>query len=247
LAAPEDVEALRERFRFVYPYREAQDTPSKTTVTELKGRHIEHDLANDAALASFLETKADNRKQFFTYAKPDFVAQKAGLTAAERGTALHQAMQYIRFDKCGSAAGVSEELDRLTEISLLTQAQRETIDTQKIVRFFESEVGKRVMGARNIWREFSFSLLYDAERFYPGSGGEKILLQGVVDCFFEECGGLTVIDFKTDRVTPETLEEKAKYYEPQIAAYSEALERITKKSVNERIIYFFAIDRAHYC
>ena len=91
-------------------------------------------------------------------------------------------------------------------------------------------------------REFKFSLLCPAEQFYPGGGDDTILLQGVIDCFFEEDGKLTVIDFKTDYVTPETLEEKVKYYAPQLAAYANALERITGKGVKERILYFFDMD-----
>jgi len=66
-----------------------------------------------------------------------------------------------------------------------------------------------------------------------------------VDCFFEEEGLLTIIDFKTDYVTADTLEEKAGHYAPQLAAYSDALKRITKKQVRERIIYFFDIDRCY--
>jgi hypothetical protein len=111
------------------------------------------------------------------------------------------------------------------------------------MRFLGSDVGKRMLEAGNIRREFRFSLLSPAERYFPGGGGDEVMLQGVVDCFFEEGGALTVIDFKTDRVTRDTLDEKAGYYAPQLLAYSEALERITGKPVKSRIIYFFAVNR----
>jgi ATP-dependent helicase/nuclease subunit A len=99
-----------------------------------------------------------------------------------------------------------------------------------------------VLEAGNVRREFKFSLLYPAERFYPDGGDDKIMLQGVVDCFFEEDGELIVVDFKTDRVTAETLGEKANHYAPQLAAYADALERITGKHVKERVVYFFAVE-----
>ena len=58
-------------------------------------------------------------------------------------------------------------------------------------------------------------------------GGEEILLQGVVDCCFETAAGLTVVDFKTDRVrTPEEIAERTQHYRPQLEAYSRALERV---------------------
>ena len=53
-------------------------------------------------------------------------------------------------------------------------------------------------------REYRFTVLMDA-RDYDGMsvGGDEILLQGVVDCWFETPDGLTVVDFKTDRVFTE--------------------------------------------
>jgi ATP-dependent helicase/nuclease subunit A len=102
-----------------------------------------------------------------------------------------------------------------------------------------------MLESKGVRREFRFSLLSPAERYFPGGGSDEIMLQGVVDCFFEEGGALTIVDFKTDRVTRDTLYEKASYYAPQLLAYSEALERITGKPVTSRIVYFFAVD--DYC
>ena len=88
-------------------------------------------------------------------------------------------------------------------------------------------------------REFKFSILDDGENFDPALRGEKILLQGVVDCALVEEDGITVVDFKTDRVTEETLPERARQYRPQVLAYAGALERIYGKPVKEAVLYFF--------
>ena len=66
-----------------------------------------------------------------------------------------------------------------------------------------------------------------------------MLLQGVVDCAIVEPAGITVLDFKTDRVTPETLEETAERYKDQVEIYKEALERIYNKKVTKALLYFF--------
>lgn len=48
-----------------------------------------------------------------------------------------------------------------------------------------------------------------------------------MDCCFETAEGLTVVDFKTDRVqTPEEIARRAEHYRPQLAAYSLALEKV---------------------
>ena len=93
-------------------------------------------------------------------------------------------------------------------------------------------------------REFKFSILDDGENFDPALYGEKILLQGVVDCALLEKDGITVVDFKTDRVTEDTLPERVRQYRPQVLAYAGALERIYGKPVKEALLYFFQVGRA---
>jgi len=169
--------------------------------------------------------------------------KKTALTPAERGTALHLAMQYIDFANCEDTEGVTGELQRLTEKGLLTEEQAAAIDTAKITQFLKSDIGKRVRNAKDVKREFKFSLLCPASQFFPCGGDDELLLQGVIDCFFEEDGALTVVDFKTDRVTPETLEEKTNQYTPQLTTYAQALKRITNKQVREAVLYFFALNK----
>ena len=65
------------------------------------------------------------------------------------------------------------------------------------------------------------------------------MLQGVVDLFAETKDGLIVVDFKTDFITEETVDDKAQYYRAQVEAYSNALEQILEKKVIRRILYFF--------
>ena len=67
---------------------------------------------------------------------------------------------------------------------------------------------------------------------------KRQLLQGVVDCFFEEDGALVVVDFKTDRIAPDALAERAEHYRPQLEAYSLALAQVIGKPVKEKILYF---------
>ena len=70
---------------------------------------------------------------------------------------------------------------------------------------------------------------------------DEVLLQGVVDCFFEEDGALVVVDFKTDRVTRAEMSARAERYRPQLEAYSMALSRVTGKTVRERVLYFLSV------
>ena len=137
------------------------------------------------------------------------------------------------------------EISRLVEEKFLTLEQGEAVDPKKIWSFFSSELGREVTASSTLQREFKFSILTPARRYYSQAGErEKILLQGVVDCYFETAQGITVVDFKTDHVKGGALLARAEEYRPQLAAYAQALSEITGKPVCRRVLWFFSEERA---
>ena len=82
-----------------------------------------------------------------------------GLSGAERGTALHLVMQFLNFEACTSRDGVEAEIARLREQRFLTSEQAEAVDAGKILAFFRSSLGQRMMASGTVRREFKFSLL----------------------------------------------------------------------------------------
>ena len=69
-----------------------------------------------------------------------------------------------------------------------------------------------------------------------------MLLQGVVDCWFvEEDGTVTVVDFKTDRVSENTVKSRAEDYRPQLDAYTRALSQAAQVTVRRRCLWFFGV------
>ena len=69
-----------------------------------------------------------------------------------------------------------------------------------------------------------------------------MLLQGVVDCALIEEDGITVVDFKTDCVTKDTLTQKVNHYRQQVLTYAGAMARIYEKPVKDALLYFFDMD-----
>ena len=66
-----------------------------------------------------------------------------------------------------------------------------------------------------------------------------MLIQGIIDAFFEEDGYMVLMDYKTDAVSDgQVLIDR---YSKQLELYAEAIERITGKKVREKIIYSFAL------
>jgi len=223
---PEPVEQLAQVLAWSYPHASAADLPSKLTATQLKGRALDAEAAEDTA-QPYVPRKAP-------FERPDFAARKLGLTAPQRGTALHKVLQYLDFDRTGSEQEISGEIERLVEGRFITAEEGRSADPSKLARFFASGLGRELLAAPVKEREYKFSLLLPAREFYPEAGEEEILFQGVVDCWFEDANGITIVDFKTDRVpNPEQ-------YRPQVEAYARALELLLGRPAARRVLYFFA-------
>lgn len=226
------VEQLKSGLQFQYPFLAATVAPSKQTATQRKGRMKDQEAAENAQ-----EPKPYHR----SWRKPAFAG--GDVQGKARGSATHLALQYIRFDRCGDTASVEQEVARLVQEKFLTAQQAELVDCEKLAHFFETPLGKQLRCRENVLREFKFSILDDGEAFDPELQNEKILLQGVVDCALVEEDGITVLDFKTDRVTEDTVAASVERYRPQVEAYADAMSRIFEKQIKGRFLYFFHLDR----
>jgi len=221
------LEHIRENLAFTYPHAAAQDIPSKVTATELK--HIGDESDTDAA------SLTDGAARRFRAFSPG--AGKR-LTAAQRGTATHLVFQHIDFTQTETPAQVQDEIARLERQGFLTHQQAEAVDAAQIARFFASGDGKALRQADHVLREFKFSLLRPATDYFPGAGDDTLLLQGVIDCAAELGGAWTIIDYKTDYVTADTVQARGEFYRSQVLAYANALTEITGKPVNKTVLYF---------
>lgn len=232
----QNVKYLEPMLDFSYPYKSATTAPTKLTATQLKGRNLDEEVAENAAVQAPL----------LHFPKPQFVNGLRPLTPAERGTAIHLAMQHLCFEQCATMEGIQGELQRLKERKFLTEQQLMAIPPEKILRFFTSQLGQLVLSAEHVVREFKFSVLEDAAVYDDALRGEQVLLQGVTDCCIVEPTGLTVLDFKTDHVVQGREEEQAEFYRGQLNAYGRALSKIFALPIKARVLYFFATDTAYW-
>ena len=221
-------EKLIEALQWKYAHEEATVTPSKLTATQLKGRDKDEEAAENAPVSRAIPQLS----------RPEFILQKKGLSPTEKGTAAHLFLQYADFSGLTSADGVISELDRLVDGEYITEQQAEAIRPETIINLFTSDLGQRLLHAEHLIREFKFSMLWEAEAYYEGLGEEKVLLQGVVDAAIVDADGLTVVDFKTDRVSSDGAAGRAEHYRGQLETYKKALERIFKMPVKEMVLYF---------
>ena len=230
---PAGVQArLQAALNATYSHQAATRAPSKQTATQRKGRQKDQEAAEEAQ-----EPKVYHR----TWKKPEFRQSKQGM---DYGSTVHLVLQYVDFAACKDVWGVKAEVERLVSRKLLKPDQGALVDCDAVAAFFDTEPGRKLRGGVSCIREFKFSILDDGCHYGEGLEGEEVLLQGVVDCAMIEDDGITVIDFKTDKVTDETLPALVERYSPQIHTYVQALERIYQKPVKCALLYFF--ERNHF-
>jgi len=213
-----------------YAYGEAVKLPEKLTATQLKGRMLDDEAAELTITMPLLR-----------FDKPCF--EKKRLSATQRGTAIHLAMEHLRFECCTNEASIRQEIQRLTQEDRITKEQADAVPIEKLLRFFTSALGQRVLRCERLEREFKFALLDDGGLYNEALAGEEVMLQGVADLCLLEPDGLVIIDFKSDRIKPGGEQERAGHYAGQLEAYSRALAGIFELPVKERFLYFFETDQ----
>jgi ATP-dependent helicase/nuclease subunit A len=229
------IDIIKERLNWEYPYLRASTLPSKMSVTELK-RHFNASNADEYP-GMQLNTPA-------LVKKPKFLEDVRGLNAAERGTTLHFVMQHLDLMHVSNINEIKQQLSKMKSLELLTDQQMKEIDLDRIDKFLKSEIGIRLLSAEKIYREVPFNIEINCGDIYKEvikdkCSEETILLQGVIDCYFEEGDKLVLLDYKTDYIPEGGTERISERYRVQIEYYTKALESITSKKVSGKYIYLF--------
>lgn len=230
---PELRSRLEEQMDYVYPYEDAGRMKLKFTVSELKKRSV---LAEEAGQEMYEEPEV-------VPLLPGFLQEEEALTGASRGSAYHKLLELLDFTEEYDEKSLSAAIGKLRAAGRLTREMAECIRCEDILRFLRCGSGKRMHRAargKALFKEQPFVIGIDASEIYPqDQSGEKILVQGIIDVYFEEADGLVVLDYKTDKVRrAEELREK---YHAQLDYYAQALTRLTGKPVKEKIIYSFTL------
>ena len=271
LSKEELARLLDERFGFVYPYSDAARLPAKLSVSDLYPELLDADTAalegiDSAETGDATSDENDaHPKQSRFRRTPAFLSGEAAKTAsaAERGTSTHLFMQFCDFrrfktgmDFDEALGAVNDEAERLTERHFINERIASLIDRRRAAMFFTGELFAEISASPDVRRETRFNVELPASDFTSDEElkrrliGEKILVQGVMDCFYEAADGtLVLVDYKTDRIpkgmsirdAEELLRERHRL---QLSYYRAALEKISRKKVSKTLVYSFSLEKS---
>ena len=231
-------ESLQERFSYVYPHAGLQGLYTKTSVSELKI------AAMDEEVHQMFETE-DVTKPYL----PAFMREEEKSGGTARGSAFHRLLElldiaaYRNYDSAAERKkALQQDIASFVAQGRMSEEYGSLIDIRKIDAFLQSDVAGRMAAAQEkglLFKEQPFVLSVAADEVQEGfPASEKVLVQGIIDVYFEEADGIVILDYKTDRV--QSMEELWNRYETQLDYYGQAVARLSGKPVKEKIIYSFA-------
>ncbi|WP_164491771.1 UvrD-helicase domain-containing protein [Staphylospora marina] len=145
--------------------------------------------------------------------EPNPTGGKPGVLAPnERGTVVHRV-----FELLAESGGEPETWERFA-LQALEEQEIAPEDRKAALEEIRPFIGRFAFGE---WyaRVRNSSECRTEERFTFTTRGLTII--GVMDCLIRDArGNWEIIDYKTDQVTPETLEETAREYMPQLMLYA---------------------------
>ncbi len=230
---------INRRLNYEYPLRHSTTLKSNISVSDLKKKNIEE---------NYELTELFKTKKIIT---PNFLKEEKGLSAAEKGTAVHFVMKKIDFSRVNNIDEIKEQLQELFDNEFLIEEELKSINPNKILNFFKSNLGRRMLNSynkgENIYREVPFyteiSSLEIDDTLSKEYIDEKVRLQGIIDCFFEEDGHIILLDYKTDYVKFGNEIELKEKYKKQLEYYSNAIFKIIGKKVSKEYLYSFYLDK----
>ncbi len=221
-----DTDRVVARLDFVYPPLASASVRAVIAASEFKGAY---DFTSDP------QTRADERRlaASVTAARP--VPAGAKGAGVQRGIVTHRVLQHLDFAALPDSAGVAPELQRMLRAGILTDEDVSVLDVASIEWFVDTPLAAAIREVGGAYRrEFQYIATESSAYFDPSVGSsfdDKVLVRGIVDGILPVADGIEIIDFKTDAVRGEDVEERCERYRPQMELYSRAISRIWRRDV----------------
>jgi len=252
------LDQLKKSLEWRYGYYGSTLLPAKSSVTQLTHRNDEYVKFD---YSSVLEKEP--------HVKHGAKILAGGITVGSHydnlafGSATHLVISKLDLRLLGdkfTPAQVGEAIQRTKEKLVadgsVTEDIIESINTESILAFFDSELGRMALDKANtVWREWPFTFAlpvnvlrdaYCVSRFElctthnarRTTHDETVVVQGIIDMLIRTPKGLVVIDFKTDNISAKQVPQRVELYRQQIELYAKAASSVLKEKLLAKWLYF---------
>ncbi len=247
--SPEMQAEIEKRKDYVYPRLSEAKAPMRVSVSELKHRAIDM-LEEGGELQDFENPGGSVHDKNRSRKEADDSAKKGAL----RGTLYHEVFEKLQYTGDYSTYTtakevIKQEVDRLISEGFLPADIMDTVRIATLTAFVMSSIGQEMIAAfkaGKLHREQAFVYGLTPEDYQRLSGyndkTDRVMIQGIIDAYFETPDGLVIVDYKTDHINSDAAVELTKKYRVQLELYGKALADITEKPVIRRVLYSVSKD-----
>lgn len=173
--------------------------------------------------------------------KPKFMImdKEETISGAEWGSVMHSMLEHLDLKTMNNSIETQtkhlEQIQKkLIEKAIVPHEIAKKINCALLLKFFNSEIGKRLLKSKHVIREKTFNYVYEGSDINP-NWTKKIMIQGMIDCAFIENSKWILLDFKTDKSKSENeIKAVISKYAPQLNLYAKALSSLSGIPVNEK-------------
>ncbi len=229
---------IKKSLAWRYRFGDAYILPAKTSVTQLTHRSDEY--------IKFDYTRAlDRQPGALISAGP---ALPETIEPRLLGIAAHLLISQLDLTVPLTEEAIEKTKDKLLTDNAISTCVVGQIDTEAILTFFQSELGRMALDNENkVCREWPFTFALPASFVTSAKSvksvvkkreDETVIVQGIIDMLIRTPQGLVIIDFKTDKITAGEVRERAELYHRQLDLYSRAASAILKSESIAKWLYF---------
>ena len=249
-------EELEKIYSRRYAHEDLRGLYTKTSVSELKMASLKEEgeevfeLFPENRLSPVIASFAAAAESGQDQGEETSGVVRSAFTGTEYGTAVHRLLELFDYGKFTDPASVTPaQFDswrtELAASAKIPPSYAEQLPAYGIMSFLHSSLAGRMAAAfarGELYREQPFVLGIEADKVNPGFPKEEtVLVQGIIDAYFEENGELVLVDYKTDAV--EKAQDLIDRYRVQLDLYERALTQITGKNVKEKLIYSVSLKK----
>lgn len=235
----DNLDDVKNIFGWEYQFGNSTKIQGKTTISEMKRKFLEED---DNSTKDYYEDSP------FEFLEENADSKKKKINSAMAGTILHKVMEMADFKRGYSEDELFDFIAQLVQNNIISDDEAQSIKLKELSGFFKSDIYKRMQNADVIEKEHVFSMLLSPKEAFvidkdddSDYGDDKILVNGMIDCYFIENNKITLLDYKSDRLN--TKDEFVNRYEIQLKMYKQALEKALDEKVDEVVIYSFNMNK----
>jgi len=212
--------AVISRLEFVYPHQPVTTVKAASAATAIGGVHFTAPVESELA-------------------PPAFLSDRGGLSPTQIGEATHLVLQRLDYRRPCDAADVAAQISELVDQQLLTAAQASAVDATSIVWLAGTPLGQMLKAnADRLMREIPFAASVSSLK--SDDPQDAVMVRGRIDLLLPVDDGVEIVDYKTDRVTADTVAQRAESYQSQMTVYRDALRTVAGKEVKAVHLVFLA-------